>query len=133
MDYKTAVRTMRKYFADNYSDTPIVLGSDDVANNVNTPWVRFNVIHGDGFQASMGSPSANRFERNGIITVQIFTPQGDNGVSAINLADKILKIYEGVENNGILYYDATVKEVGNDGRGWYQVNVLTSFRYETIT
>jgi hypothetical protein len=81
----------------------------------------------------MGSPSSNRFERQGIITIQVFTKQGENSVPAITLANEILKLYEGVENSGILYYDAFVKEIGDDGRGWYQINVLTGFKYSEIT
>ena len=125
---------MRKYFNDNYDTTPIVLpDSVDDTTSRTTAWVRFNILHTDGFQASMGSLGNNRFERRGIITVQIFTPQGDNTVTATNLADEILKLYEGVENNGIIYFDAYAKEVGNDGRGWYQINILTNFKYEEIT
>lgn len=132
MDYKTAVLRIRKYFKDNFTTAPIVL-PDMVSSYTDTPWVRFNVLHTTGFQSSMGSPTSNRFERQGIITVQIFTPQGDNTVSATNLANEILKLYEGVENNAIIYFDAYAKEVGNDGRGWYQINVLISFKYEEIT
>jgi hypothetical protein len=132
MDYKTATTAMRKYFNDNFTSCTIVL-PDMVFDNSADSWVRFNILHSAGYQATMGSPSSNRFERQGIITIQVFTKQGENSVPAITLANEILKLYEGVENSGILYYDAFVKEIGDDGRGWYQINVLTGFKYSEIT
>lgn len=133
MDYSQAVTLMRQYFHDNFSSADIYLPDQNADPQEGLPWVRFNILHGDGRQVSMGDPSNNRFERRGVITIQIFTPQGDNSVSATTLADEILKLYEGVDINGILYFDAYAREVGNDGRGWYQINVLTSFKYENIT
>lgn len=132
MDFKTATIAMRKYFNDNFTGCPIAL-PDAVKEYTNTPWCRFNVLHSTGYQATMGSPTANRFERQGIITIQIFVPQGDNTVTATDFANTILKLYEGVENSGVLYYNAYAKEVGNDRRGWYQINVLTEFKYSEIT
>lgn len=132
MDFKTATVAMKKYFNDNFTTCPIVL-PDMVAEYTDTPWVRFNILHASGYQATMGNPSGNRFERIGIITVQIFVPQGNNAVTATEIATTILKLYEGVENSGILYSNAYAKEVGNDGRGWYQINVLTEFKYSEIT
>jgi hypothetical protein len=131
MDFKTATIAMRKYFSDNFTGCQIAI--PDQAKEYTTSWCRFNILHSTGYQASMGSPTANRFERQGIITIQIFIPQGDNTVTATDFATTILKLYEGVENSGVLYYNAYAKEVGNDGRGWYQINVLTEFKYSEIT
>ena len=135
MDYSQAVIAMQGYFNTGWaSATPIIWGDDDNSEIPDeNPWVRFNIRHSDGFQATAGAPSANRFERIGIITVQIFTRQGDYAVTARGLATSALKLYEGVENSGILYYDAAVREIGNDGRGWHQINVLTSFKYSEVT
>jgi hypothetical protein len=132
MDFKTATIAMRKYFNDNFTTCAIAI-PDMVAEFTDVPWVRFNILHANGYQATMGSPASNRFERIGLITVQIFVPQGDNSVTATNIATEILKLYEGVEDSGILYSNAYAKEVGNDGRGWYQINVLTEFKYSEIT
>ena len=135
MDYKTAFTAMQGYFNTSWDNETLVIWGDDDNSEIPDiiPWVRFNVRHASGFQATAGSPSNNRFERLGIVTIQIFTRQGNLQISSRDLADKALKIYEGVYNSGILYFDATVREIGQDGRGWHQVNVLTSFRYSEIT
>lgn len=135
MDYKTAIQYMRNYFKTGWeSATPILWGFDDPqAPPSNATWVRFNILHSDGRQITMGSPASNRFERIGIITIQVFSPIGNYAVDAVEKATAALKLYEGVENNGIFYYDAYCREIGNDGQGWNQINVIVTFRYEEIT
>jgi len=135
MDYKSARKELLEYFNTGWaSATPVTVGNDaKYEPTEGQSWVRINIQHSTGFQSTMGDPSNNRFERQGIVTIQIFTPQGDFGVSASDLATDALKLYEGIESNGVFYYDAVVNEVGNDERGWHQVNVLASFRYNEIT
>lgn len=134
MDYSEAINAMRGYFEQEWAElTPVAWGSDDVYQPDTKTWVRFNILHNDGFQASTGSPDSNRFHRFGVVTIQIFARQGDYGRDAVEKATAALKVYEFVQNNAIHYYDATIKEVGNDGNGWHQINVLTKFRYEEIT
>jgi len=125
---------MRSYFDTGWNDeTVIVWGDDNQYQPDSDPWVRFNILHNDGLQATIGSPGNNRFDRFGVITVQIFVRQGDYGIKARELATKALKLYEGVQDNDIIYSNAFVREVGNDGRGWQQINALINFRYEEIT
>ena len=135
MDYSSAFVAMQSYFNTYWNDETVIVWGDDDNKSIpsNAPWVRFNIRHADGFQATTGAPTSNRFERIGIITVQIFTKQGDRQVTSRTLADNALKAYEGVLQSDILYFGATVREIGNDGRGWHQTNVITSFRYSEIT
>ena len=135
LTYQNAVAEMIKFFNANApSGVPVIWGSDDPNSPPdNEEWIRFNIRHNDGFQASMGSPGTNRFERQGIITIQIFQPEGGHGLGAQNIADEIVTLYSGANDNGIEYFDTFAREVGNDGFGWYQINVVTTFRYEQIT
>lgn len=135
LKYKQAIAAMYAYFAANKpSGVAVIYGGDDpTAPPDNAPWIRFNVQHNDGFQASMGSPNANRFERRGILTIQIFQPENQYGLVAQGHADTIHTLYSGLEDSGIHYFDTFVREAGNDGFGWYQINVVTTFKYEQIT
>jgi hypothetical protein len=65
--------------------------------------------------------------------VQIFQKQGSYGIAARELAENALALFTGIDNSSISYYNGTIREVGNDGRGWYQINVVTEFRYDEIT
>jgi len=134
LTYSQAIGAMRDYFDTQWgSTTPIIWGSDDPTEKPNTTWVRFNIRHSDGFQATMGSPGSNRFDRVGVLTIQVFSPENQLGTDAVDKSTTILDLYSGLNDNGIEYYDAIVREIGNDGYGWYQINVVMTFRYEQIT
>ena len=134
-NYVQAVTAMQSFFNTGWAGaTPIRWGADDPsepANGIN--WVRFGIRHNDGLQSTMGSPGSNRFRHIGIITAQVFTPEGSYGVDARALASDMLELYQGKEDSGIYYYNVRADEVGNDGFGWYQINVVIEFRYDNIT
>lgn len=134
-NYTQAIVAIEKYFADNWGETSLVIwGSDDAQQPANAEsWVRFNVQHEDGGQASMGSPDANLYRQQGSIIIQIFQQQGQFGVEARTFASNIIDLYHGTTNSGIRYENARINEVGNDGNGWYQINVIVRFEYDTIT
>jgi len=126
---------MQKFFNTNWADeTAVVWGDDDLAQPAeDVPWVRFNINHADGFQASMGAPGQNMYRQTGIITVQIFQPEGQYGTIGRDYANQIIDFYHGAQADGVSYSGAQIREVGRDGFGWYQTNVVVTFEYDTIT
>jgi hypothetical protein len=132
MNYTEAVAVIRSYFNAQYTATQITWDDVEFTPPAST-WVRFNASHVDGYQATMGSPGSNMFRREGLIVAQVFQPQGQGSKDARAKADLIADVFIGVQNSGITYYDVTIKEIGNDGAGWYQINVLIKFRYDRIT
>lgn len=97
-------------------------------------WVRFNCVENDGRQATMGSPGANRFRQFGIVTVQVFQPQGQGSKGARTLSAAIATALKGtVTTNGVHFFDVYDRPVGNDENGFYQRNVIASFYYDEIT
>ena len=96
-------------------------------------WVRFIVAENDGAQSSIGSPGSNRFRHFGIVTVQIFQPFGQASIDARDKADTVLSIFQGLNLNGIYFFNANARQIGLDSNGYYQINVLASFRYDEIT
>lgn len=133
--YSDAITAMTSFFNTAWAGaTTIIWGEDDNRSIPdNATWVRFNIRHAIGSQVTMGAPDANRFEQIGTVTIQIFQPEGQHGLDAQAKANTALDLYQGANIGGIHYYNARVREVGNDGNGWYQINVLTDFRYEQIT
>jgi len=131
--YRQAVTAMQDYFNTSWNDDTPVLFDDDAQDVPEETFVRFNVQHNEGFQSTMGAPGNNRFQRRGLVIVQIFQKQGDFAIDAREKAENALALFAGVTNSDIYYYDGYIREVGNDGRGWYQINVVTSFRYDEIT
>lgn len=133
MNYLAATKQVIKFFAAAWGNSIKVAYPDvDFKPPNNETWARFNIQNFDGYQASMGSPGSNRFRRKALVTIQIFQPEGKAGMDALAKADIAADIFRGVENNGIRYYDVQIKEIGNDGAGWYQINVLAYLQYDRI-
>lgn len=100
------------------------------------PYANVLIRHFDGRQATFSNPSGlRRFARTGLVTVQIYTPLLSSvGLSvAENLATIARDAFEGVSSpEGIWFTLVATKEVGPDGRGFYQFNVTAQFRYDEV-
>ena len=132
--YSEAVIDMIDFFDTQWASRTLVLqGTDDPRDIPNDSFVRFNFLHTVGNQASIGSPNANIFRSFGIITIQVFNPQSNYGIKVRDFASAILELYNGTVDSEIHYYNARVNEVGNDGNGFNQSNVVIEFYYDNIT
>jgi hypothetical protein len=100
-------------------------------------WARITIRHSTAGQATLaGDPSfgRRRFEKFGVVTVQIFQPLSSGGglVLAENLAQVAKAAFEGKATTGQVWFqNVAINEVGVDGP-WFQMNVVASFRYDEI-
>lgn len=96
------------------------------------PWVRVAIRHRDSDQESVGDVGARKFTRSGSLFVQCFSPLAVNGlVSSDTLAATARGIFEGVTltPENVRFTDCVVREIGDDGDGYFQVNVECFFNY----
>lgn len=134
MNFGSAEAAIIKFFDTGWGDLTKVAWPDSSFDPPSDEtWVRFKCQENAGRQSSMGSPGSNRFRHMGIITIQVFQPEDQNSKDAREKADAALAIFMGNSTQGIYFYEATARQVGNDDRGWYQINVNVSFRYDQIT
>lgn len=98
-----------------------------------TPWARTTLRHNLGGQATLANHAGvSRFRREGILTVQIFTPSGEGLSRAYDLAKIIADALEGASTSrGVWFRNTRLNEVGPDG-DWFQLNVTTDFIYDEI-
>jgi hypothetical protein len=98
-----------------------------------TPWARTTLRHSTGQQATIASFSGvSRWFREGVLTIQIFTPSGEGLSRAYDLAKVISDALEGVSTScGVWFRNTRLNEVGPDG-DWFQINVMTDFNYDEI-
>jgi hypothetical protein len=89
------------------------------------PWVRFTVLPGDGFQASLGTPKVWR--STGVAVIQIFAPLGEGDGLANELADDVTAVFRGISLGGVILRAPSLTRIGPDG-AWYQVNVATPYQ-----
>lgn len=94
------------------------------------PWARLTIRHNRGEQETLANPLGQRlFSRDGLVTVQIFTPRGEGLTRAYILAKVAADAFEGQATpNGVWFRSVRLREVGPDGN-WYQVNVIADFEY----
>lgn len=97
------------------------------------PWARVTLRHITGAQASLaGGSGTRRWERVGILTVQIFVPSGQGLAGAQSLAKIAVDAYQGQTTpGGVWFRNVRLTEVGPDG-DWFQVNALAEFVYDEI-
>ena len=135
MNFNQAEAEIRAFFNTGWADATDIAWPDiafDIPND--ETWVRFDCRENDGFQASIGSPSSNRFRHTGIVTIQIFQPSGQGSKDAREKTTAALGVFMGNEtSNGIHFFDVQARQIGDDTAGYYQINVLASFRYDEIT
>lgn len=133
MNFSEATAAIRRRFAREWEDeTPVAYDDVDFTPDGDAPWARLTIKHAVGYQATAGAPGSNRQRREGTIFVQIFTRPGGAGIKAMSLADRAADLFIGANEDGIYYFDTTVREVGTDQFGWNLTNVVTSFRYDRL-
>ena len=94
-------------------------------------WARASVNHVAGQQGSLaGASGLVRYERRGVVVVQIFTEAGTGLSSADALATIVSDAFEGQTTPGAVWFrNVRINEIGPDGQ-WYQLNVLAEFLYD---
>lgn len=135
MNFSQAEAEIRSFFNTAWaSATKIAWPDIDFTIPNDETWIRFTCEENDGEQVSMGDPGNNRFRHYGLVTVQVFQPKGQGSIDARSKAATALGVFMGAEtSNGIKFYNVRGRQVGNDGNGFYQINVLASFYYDELT
>jgi len=101
----------------------------DVARS-DVPWARFSMLHNEAPQRTFGTTA--RFERMGVIIVQVFSPTSfEEGLEiAEGLAVVARNAYEGrTTPSGVWFRNSRLQEAGVT-KPWWQVNMSTEFTYE---
>lgn len=115
---------------DTLTDVPTT--SDNQQNPL--PWARITVQHFGANQATLSSDVSNRrrWRRNGLVTVQIFTPFGTGLSMADRLAMIALGAYEGKDTpSGVWFRNVKSQEIGQSD-SWFQTNVSAEFEYDEV-
>lgn len=96
----------------------------------NAPWARVTLRHVTGEQASLASAaSIKKWTQEGILTVQVFAPQGDGMTKVYQLSNTVLNAYRDATDGSVWYRNHRIKEAGGSG-AFEQVNVTVEFSYD---
>lgn len=135
--YEQAVDDILTFFKDAWDATGYTAIYPNIGGDAPTtvaPWARVTLQHilPQGQASLSGALGTQRYERNGILTVQIFTPLGEGLAELYQLSKIVTDAFDGKATPlHVWFRNARVSEVGPSGH-WYQVNVLVDFTYDEI-
>ena len=96
-------------------------------------WARISILHNLSTQAALSPENdKRRYTDSGIITVQVFTPIGNQGLQLNRqLAPIARKAFQGKRtiDGNIWFRNVAIVEVGADAH-WHQFNVVSEFEYD---
>lgn len=105
------------------------LGNEGSDPPPRTDWVRVNVQHNASAQDTLGGIGNRKFDRLGLISVQIFTLPDQGQERADQLVQDVRAIFEGKTINDVFTQASTQLDVGPDPLDFWQTNVDTPFDY----
>lgn len=91
-------------------------------------WARVTVRHSTANQASMGSAPNRKFDRRGVVIVQLFAPIDAGTLLLAELADDVRTALEGYRSGELLLHEGATSDIPDDG-AWAQKSVTIQFRY----
>lgn len=104
----------------------------EVKPPLDEPWARVTVQHNLGGQASLsGDAGSKRWERAGVLTIQLFAPVGTGLKEAYNRAQAVVNTYEGSSSGSLWFRNVRVVDAEGDG-AFTQTNVVIDFEYDDV-
>ena len=135
--FELANRDILTLFDTAWDTTGLVAIYENVANqpkpSTQAAFAKVFVRHlAPGGQTLTGATGTTRYDRTGLITVQIFIPNG-NGLSlGYSLGKVVTDAFEGVASPlHVWFRNARLNEIGPSGE-WFQFNALIDFEYDEI-
>lgn len=94
-------------------------------------WVRVSIKFNDGTQSSLGQSGNRKFEKYGLLFIQVFTPDGHATNDNDELAEDSLNLFEGERLGELWFNNGRIVTIGPDGE-WYQQNVVLELTFSAI-
>lgn len=126
---EVARESIYQSFVDGWSSfTPKTLENEDFTPTSGISYVRMVVRHDDRKQETLGVVGNRKFETDGRVVIQIFTPTDKGAGIADPIVEKVRSIFEGKTIDSIRYYEVNSRELSPDGK-WNMVVAEVAFVY----
>lgn len=89
-------------------------------------WARLSDVPGLSSTPEIGIGPCVR--RTGIIVIQLFVPTYTDTVLITQKADTLVEHFEFYSERGFECFAASAQVIGDDGNGWYQINIQVPYR-----
>jgi hypothetical protein len=122
-------RLITTFLIDNWTETPIALPNGKPLTIKGQPWIRLSIVPYTHTRSSAVEETTQVMD--GDIVLQVFVVTGTGDGQATKLADAAADLFNGFSSIGMVCLTPREPIVrGDDGRGWYQIDVVIPFRAE---
>lgn len=121
-------------FVSGLSSTPVTFenvpdpAAVTTAKGAGNAWVRLTIRDTLSRTAGIAGDNDILEEHRGLIIAQVFTRENTGTAAGRTLATSIATLYRHARFSGIKCQTPRCRPVGNDGFGWYQINVEVPYR-----
>lgn len=134
MSYATEAQVVRERLNTNWTTTQIHWPNTDFTPGT-SPWIRPTILPADARAADIAT--APRYRHVGVLIIQVFVPLGAGDGLALEYADTIAALFRGQNVSGVRFYGedgeaVRIRNVGPDGKGFFQMNVECPMFRDTI-
>lgn len=134
--FEVAMDEILGVFKTAWDTTGFVALYENIAEAIPTTqvsWARATLRNSTGRQATLsGANAAQRYRREGFLTVQIFIPIGEGLPQAYSLSKVVTDAFQGTTTASEVWFrNIRVNEIGPDGE-WFQTNVIIDFTYDEV-
>ena len=125
----TEIRTRFNSLRDQ--NIPVSWPNEDFTPPTDKTYVKFFILNGETRIVDIGSP-IKTYRSTGVIFLQLLAPPRTGNGLVKSQADTMAAIFRSWCGSSVRCRAATVKEIGLDADGWYQVNVKIPFQRDEL-
>ena len=123
-------KILDEYLANNWSNTLILWDNFKREIPKSSAWIRPNVIIDISQNTTIGTGRTRHF---GAYQISIFTPLFKGSGAAFETATALIDLFQNKTlDPNVLILAGSMRRVGDDGKGWYQVNVILPFQADQL-
>lgn len=122
MHFTDIRKICEEQLANNWTSTPIAYDNApfDPPNNPKSPWIRCALHPIYSENAALGGLAKRDYAT---FWMQVFIPLNTGSGSAYDYAKELEILFSNKTINGLTFYQAETSYVGDEGNGWFQLNV----------
>ncbi|MDX1699246.1 MAG: phage tail terminator-like protein [Melioribacteraceae bacterium] len=130
----TIRKTFDSYLSDNWNVNYITWDNTERPLTQDVEWIRPFLSVENSENVTIGGYVGNyRIRHTGTYIIQVFTPI-NKGIGDINrTVDELFKLFNNKTlHPDIFIYASTIDRLGDEGNGWYQINVSIPFTADQL-
>ena len=135
-DLATIRKAFDKHLSNNWNVNLITWDNTARPLEQDTEWIRPFLSVDDSENVTIGGLSGQwRIRHTGTYIIQLFSPINKGAGDINRAADQLLKAFNNLNtelDENIYTYACTADRIGDEGNGWYQINISVPFTADQL-